>query len=917
MKSMLFIPLVGLSLVFGFFVFLQSPGMFKYFSSPFIVGAATCETSYKVLDLVPGNYRSPIRGSEEDSKVFQGHSVFRYLYPNCPHLNTDNLPKLFEFKRDGRLSIAGNLVIGGHSTSFITSSSVGFQAGSDIKVDIPSMSFFSESSNTHIAGRVNLYPGESKGVSQGYETFGPSIYLNEEFSRIKFADVLSIGPNYEQGIIETNFLENNPRIIKHMTQSFFKFNPVDFQKMDDYFYVADKGGRQIVRYDPVSGDLVALGRDNWFWTPAGLSVSETEEGEENVYVTDPLKNRIIRTKMDGSDWNDTTDAKEDYFVKLLITGEENVSYDYYEVSDTGTTSEANFFADGYTRHEVIAKDHDYLNYDSSQGIFDFTDEVDRIFGDSSLKLDGEKIFTIKNHPDFNFGKDSFVFDFWLRFASLDHDQILFNRPGSYMLEFINSDGSPRLVFTTVHKEDESEEGDFVETEEFAVSRSWDPDPFTWYNIAVVSDHSHPDTSRFNIYVDGERLTDESVGDNPINKWELTPLVNSGGNLLIGNDTYYQQGFRGNIDHFRVLRGNGYITQHFDMEAPKYYFKNPLGLVEAEDYLYIVDNENDRIVKILKQFSSTEHIALSYWDTFGFSGSGNYQFDDPTNIYYKQLETESDGYFYIIDAGNERIVKTDIAVTSDRFKNFDFSAASWEVLDLSNFYELLSPELSHKYGSKKFFQEYFEEYTSGTIVRDLSPYLINTPYENGEVKLAIRGSGSFNVHLMDDMLGSETFRLTEHFSGGFNILTFQLPEGFLLDEAGGSLYLHIEEGGQVKFIKALLSKSFSVGGLDIKENGNLYITDKYNGSIIKCEGGAINMSCNNMEIMGRQNPQEKESNNLNELEYHDYLLRLVSPRGIYVDYDDEEEPMYFILDGLSEHDMAITSGQEGDMVWTHE
>ena len=183
---------------------------------------------------------------------------------------------------------------------------------------------------------------------------------------------------------------------------------------------------------------------------------------------------------------------------------------------------------------------------------------------------------------------------------------------------------------------------------------------------------------------------------------------------------------------------------------------------------------------------------------------------------------------------------------------------------------------------------------------------NSPYENATLKIAIKGQGTFNVSLQGQLSNNQSFDLNKTWSQGNNILTFDLPRGFVLNDSEDQLNLDISSGGSIKFVKVILSKKFEAGGLHVGDEGDLYITDKNNGHIVKCKNGALNMDCDQVWVQGKQNPQEKQSNDLNELKGGRHLFNMVSPRDVYV--TSETEPKFFILEGLSESDLTITSGR---------
>lgn len=738
--------------------------------------------------------------------------------------------------------------------------------------------------------------------------FGPSIYLNKEYSSINLGgdtEAVAIAPRYNQGIVRTDFSperpvwekENNKIIDSPSSRSY----PVDFEKKDEYFYIVDKGERQIRRRNININEVTKLGMSEWKWEPNGITVVE----DGNFYITDSLEDRIIETSIDGTVWRDSKSIKDKYFTKLFLTGEE----EFYYQGDSDNISEAYFYADGYNKHKVRALprvDGNNLTFNNSSGEFEFVDKRrdNRVFGDASLNFNGERKLVIPHHYDWKFRKDSFLVDFWVKFNSFQGTtSTFFAKPYSYEFNIErqsieNGVGSFILTFNSIH---ENEGGAQEEGVESTFRANWETeDPFGWHNIKLVVDNKK--SQRVNIYIDEEELSGNNLG---VNSYE--PIQDYGKDLIIGANRHDENYLRANIDNFKLVRAHRKVIEYFDNAPPLqrnsgYYFDDPAGITKAGDYLYVADSDQDRIVKIHENFNNI-------WDTFGNSGGCRYCFDNPTDIVYKQLPSESRGYFYIIDSGNKRIIKTDMAVTSNRFKNSDFSEASWEEMELKDFYEEMDSGWGNdaKFKSPQIYSRYFDYYRSSDWTKDLSNYLKNTPYENGVLKISIKGQGAFDVSLKDSMDGDESFNLEHSLSmSGVGTLTFGLPPDFVLDRGDG-LFLDISAGGQIKFVKVILSKQFDPSGLYIDDEANMYLTDKKNGSVVRCNNGAESMSCRNVWIQGKQNPKEEESNSLDTLDDHSYVFQTVSPRDIYV--EPGNNPDYFILEGLSDSDLVITSGRE--------
>jgi hypothetical protein len=1006
--------------------------------------AASCDTIFNHHDIIVGDYKSPISGSAEDSKNFNGYSVFRYLYPGCPDLNTADLPKLFEFKSDGSFEMADNFAIGGDETFFLGEGGGGFKS-ENLKESNYNMKFYHNNSEVSIGGGAEFYGGYSSGVNEESMPAGPSIYLNKGLSGINFAGKFSLTPASGRQFMVTNFSVEDPEI-KSLLEFSSQSNPVSLEKKDDFFYIVDRGERKIIRYSTSTEEFLSLGKSDWGWEPADLTVEEMEEDPDinfnNIYITDSLNDRVIQTKINGNGWRDTTYIKKSYYKKLLLTGEEEFHHKYGDINDGKATSTVFLLALGNNRHKVIASStQGHLDYNANEEQFDFVTDLDKVFEEKSFDFNGQRTLIVPDHGDFRFHKDPFVIEFWVRFKSLSHNQTFLNKQDSYKFSWINRRDNPEatstLAFSVYHK---------GQPQEISVEKDWEPERFEWYHISVVADQRYE--MRYNINVDGERLTESSVSSDNLNNSDLTPLIDSGNDLVIGGNSFRDENYlEANIDNFRIIKENPtqyYNEYSYNPHAVKYYFDDPRGITHFGDYLYVVDGGQDRVVKLQKPPKENEvrNISLEYWDTFGNSGSGNYQFNNPTLIYRDESEfdricrsdlgvgsgadcewsadevessepssmvfewtapvndvegddirvtcwpsinnkdaykvyvkkNENDawelmggvnpgegccycggchsqdydigvtsydqirfikfdkeesnevycsdssqdtpyfttingsasggrGYFYIVDAGNERIVKTDMATTSQRFKNYNFTQASWKVFDYSDFYESLDgSQVGEEFHSKTFYIKYFDSSRSSEWNVNLTSYLENMPYENSRIKIAIKGRGLFDVTLTDN----NSFDLTKQWSSGNSTLSFDLPDDFSLTDS--DLYLKIRPGGTIKFVKAILSKQLEIGGMSIKGT-NMFITDKNNGALIYCKDMTKTMDCSgdSVAVVGGHNYQEKEMNNPERLEQFHYLYDFIAPTGIFYttkEYEGEPEMQLYVLDGVSGSNITI-------------
>jgi len=111
-------------------------------------------------------------------------------------------------------------------------------------------------------------------------------------------------------------------------------------------------------------------------------------------------------------------------------------------------------------------------------------------------------------------------------------------------------------------------------------------------------------------------------------------------------------FRGKM--FLAYQVGGYLKVDADWQIPSPWFPDDTGSssgggvdVGLPDFFAVSDGENDMIIYCSPDFST--------WDRLGSTGAGVNQFNGPRHCWYDQTSA----YFYVADAGNNRIVKTQI------------------------------------------------------------------------------------------------------------------------------------------------------------------------------------------------------------------------------------------------------------------
>ncbi|HMB65626.1 MAG TPA: hypothetical protein VKO42_02010, partial [Patescibacteria group bacterium] len=351
-----------------------------------VIYASAGDTVYDYYHMMAGSYQVPEKGGSEESKMFAGHTIYRYLYPYCPSWNTEDRPKLFQYHKDGSFQMAGNFAIGGEKTFLIPPKSrdetvsIGSEVYNTSKEQVSNINFSSASPDVYVGGKMELEKGVTGGVAHSWQSdnpLGPSIYLDTVHSAIHFdPSEYSLSPRWEGNLVNTNFNPLHPIWKEYYNGGFFY--PVDMSQRGDFFYIADKGSRQIIRSSTTTGKHLSLGNESWEWKLEGITVEkdikaqeESEEDEyKNIYVTDSLHNRVIRTEIDGGDWLASYDPANDYHTKLKLTGEEEIHVP--EINPGATTSKAFFYDSGYYGHKVNIRNTDgHLLYDSSKDTIKF------------------------------------------------------------------------------------------------------------------------------------------------------------------------------------------------------------------------------------------------------------------------------------------------------------------------------------------------------------------------------------------------------------------------------------------------------------------------------------------------------------------------------------------------------------------
>lgn len=616
------------------------------------------QVKYETYQLAGSYIKVPSQGNKEQSQDFPGYDIYEYFYPANPEKNTDQRKKLYSFKGNGSVEVSGNTVINGDRTQLYNeydSGTMGIASYDTSAGERENMRHYvslkPRSSDVVMDGSADInYSWKPEDESGG---LGPSIFLNPNSSRLEFEKTYYLSDAKQDSVIETSLMaEKDTYFWKKYLSTGEDVdqlqNATAFFYKEPYFFITDMGNRRLVRYNPSTDEFDSLGKRDWNWIIGGITVDD----DGYMFVTDSAMNTIIKTKITGEGWEESYRDIDDYQSRLFLDGSEN-----YKVRGVNGS-----FADdvtvndcGYTSHKVVATSSTgHIEVDPANDKPTMMSTEGCAFGDSCFSFNGHEHLDLPDDAAWNFGDDFFTIDMWVQFSSLDKTMALISYPGSYLFEWEpgGADLSTSSLKFAFMNSNRSDDGNYTYQ---TFSEHWLPEVNEWYHLAIVRNEDN----ELEMMVDGETLG------------EPVPIT---GDLLDGQGVFQVGGYfkekelAGKLDNVRVARGR---TKWVVDYSYRYEFNHPRGIILVDDYLYIVDSGNNRIVKMSKDFHE--------WSTFGGPGSGDFQFNNPTDIYY------FDGSFYITDTGNHRVVKTDMAEMVHYLKGE--SGGSWEVV-----YESESPGL---------------------------------------------------------------------------------------------------------------------------------------------------------------------------------------------------------------------------------
>ncbi len=609
----------------------------------------TCELKYETYKLSGSYVQVPAQGNKEQSQDFAGYDVYEYFYPANPELNTNKRKRLYSFNKNGSIETNGNVVVKGERTQLYNE----YQSGN------MGIASYENSAGKRVNNRhfLSLQPRSTDVYMNGgaeinttwnpddHSGLGPSVFFNPNSSKLEIEKTYYLSDAKKDSVIETSLIGEEG---EYFWQEYLSTgedvkqlqNATAFFYKDPYFYIADMGNRRLVRYNPGNDEFTSLGKRDWNWIINGITVDE----DDYMYVTDSAVDTIIKTKITGEGWEESYRDIDDYQSRLFLDGSEH----YKARGINGSFADEVSIADGgYNRHKVIATSSTgHINIDPATGRPLIMSSDDCAFGGSCFSFNGQEHLDLPDNAAWNFGDDFFTIDMWAKFSSLDKTMALISHPGSFLFEWepdLNDLNNSKLKFAFMNEDRDDTNNYTFQT----FQESWLPEVNEWYHLAIVRNEDNELVMR----VDGEILG------------QPVPIT---GNLLDGQSKFQVGGYfeekemQGRIDNIRVARGR---TQWVVDYSYRYQFDNPKGIILVDDYLYIVDSGNGRIVKMSKDFHN--------WSTFGEKGSGAFQFNNPTDIYYFE------GSFYITDTGNHRVIKTDMAEMVHYLKGN--SGGTWEVI----------------------------------------------------------------------------------------------------------------------------------------------------------------------------------------------------------------------------------------------
>ncbi len=644
--------------------------MFKYHihSNNFLLSKAQAEpysynqrgqypVEYETYDLAGSYIQVPSKGTKEQSQSFGGYDVYEYFYPSNPEKNTDKRKKLYAFNKDGSVETYGNSVVKGDRTQLYNeynSGSMGIgsydTSAGERTNQRQYLSLTPRSSDVNMNGSVDINNNWDPNNNSG---LGPSVFFNPNSSKLEMEKTYYLSDAKKDSVIETSLIGEEA---EYFWQEYLSTgedvgqlqDATAFAYKEPYFYIADMGNRRLVRYNPSTDEFTSLGKGDWNWIIRGITVDD----EGYMYVTDTAIDSIIKTKITGEGWEESYKDIDDYQSRLFLDGSERYKTFGHE---TGSSLAKNVSVNdcGYTSHKVMATSSTgFTDVDPVNGrpLMMSTDGC--AFGDDCFAFNGHERLDLPDDAAWNFGDDFFTIDLWVQFSTLDKTVAIISHPGSFLVEWQPSDPSivdatSTLNFAFMNQDRGADNNYTYQT----FREAWAPEEGEWYHLAIVRNEDN----ELEMIVDGELLGDPTP---------ITGKLLDGQSIFQVGGYYQEKAFQGKMDNVRVARGR---TQWVVDYSYRYQFNNPRGIVLAqkpddeEEFLYIVDSGNGRIVKMSTDFRR--------WWTFGSEGSGEFQFKQPTDIYYFE------GYFYITDTGNHRVIKTDMTQMVYYLKGE--SGGSWE------------------------------------------------------------------------------------------------------------------------------------------------------------------------------------------------------------------------------------------------
>ena len=625
-----------------------------------------CYSISEGFDMIIKGYGIPELMENTTGEKFPGHSIYRYVFPYCPELNTKDRPKLYNFRESGALDVLGGFAIGGEKSFLLSDNDkIGWGRYSEKKLDVFKYLKIFKDSFTIALNRSAIIPDAWHVFDPTFSGFqGPGAYLDSKSSELRLDRKRAVYTNRENRIRKLNF-SNEPGIIDY--ENLGIGDPTDFEYKDGFFYITDQRYNHVIKYNAQTSEIEEkLGDESWNWNPQGIAIDD----DDILYITDSAQNRIIKTKMNGEGWRTSfEDDYYDYYSRLFITGEENLEFLPKEGAE-GVATRVAFPESGTAGY--------WVEFKNQKGEFDYrpdTEELEdyelhkdkdtKVFSENSLYFNGESYLEVPRQKGLGFENDNFLIDFWVNFDSTDKDQILISQPDVFLAKY--DSGEDNLVFKLALDMPQRE----IKAKDMEVKGNWNPQPGRWYHVAIERYGPVSPYKEVKLFINGNKVASSG---------EQHETVFAGRkNIYIGGGNYdpcFQEPcyieteardfLEGNIDNLRITKGYGdykvIVSEFLDF----YYFDNPQGIETAGDYLYIADSGNDRIVKLNKDFSYTD------WDTFGKAGEETYEFISPQDIEYSDASND----FYISDSGNRRVVRSDLANWSDKLSDQNFAGSSW-------------------------------------------------------------------------------------------------------------------------------------------------------------------------------------------------------------------------------------------------